>query len=144
MAAIALADVRAQHHGGDALLHIPLYLARVVFHQRAARGDGVELVVGVGRRRFGKQGLQHSLTHDVRKAAIGRGGVGVVLHRQPEVAGRNFVGLYQHVLAGAHELDNGQGEIGKVIGILFLLCEQKIVERFGVGLGRERVALCLG
>ena len=42
----ALADAGMQDDGGDALLHLALDLAGVVFHQRAARGDGVEIVGG--------------------------------------------------------------------------------------------------
>ena len=45
------------------------------------------------------------------KAAVGGGGVGVVLHGEAEVAGRGLVGLDQDVFAGAHQLDDGQREV---------------------------------
>jgi len=84
---IALANVRMEHHGGDAFLHVALNLARAVFHQRAALGDGIELIVGVGRRLLGEPGFEQALRDHIGKAAIGRGGVRVVLHREAEVAG---------------------------------------------------------
>src|SRR5271165_3903799 len=44
----ALADARVKDYGGDALLHLALDLAGAVFHEGAALGDGVEIVLGVG------------------------------------------------------------------------------------------------
>src|ERR1700722_19508503 len=43
----ALADAGMQDDGRDALLHVALYFACVVFHKRAVNGYGVEIVFGV-------------------------------------------------------------------------------------------------
>ena len=99
-----------------------------------------EVALGVGLRRSGQPRLQQPLRHHVGKAAVGRGRVGVVLHGQAEVAGRNLVRLHQHVLAGPHQLDHGQREVGKVLGVLLLLRQQKVVERLRVRLGGQRGA----
>ena len=45
-----LADARMQHHGGNALLHLALHLARAIFHQRAALRNRIEVAFGVGLR----------------------------------------------------------------------------------------------
>jgi len=125
----ALADARVQDDGGDALLHLTLDLARAVFHQRAMDGDGIEIVHGIGLRRLGEPGLEQPLRDHVGEAAVGRGGVGVVLDSEAEVAGGSLVGLDQHVLAGAHELDDRQRQVREVVGVLLLLGEEEVVER---------------
>ena len=119
---VGLADVRVQDDGGDALLHLALDLARGVFHLGASLRDGVELHLRSRAARDVREPcLEQALRDHVREAAVGRGGVGVVLHGEAEVAGRWLIGLDQHVFAGPHQLDHGQREIGKVIGILLLL-----------------------
>ena len=63
--------------------------------------------------------------------------MGVILHGQAEVAGRDFVGLDQHVLAGPHQLDHGQREVWEVVGVLLFLRQQEVVESLGIGLDRQ-------
>ena len=60
------------------------------------------------------------------------------------MARRRLIGLHQNVLARAHQLDHGQREIGKVVGVLLLLREQEVVEGLGVGLGGQRCAQSRG
>src|SRR6185437_7316658 len=84
--AIALPDARLQYYGGDALLHFALHLARGIFHLRAARRDGIELVRGVGLRRAGKPRFEDALRDHVGKTSVGRSGVRIVLHRKAEMA----------------------------------------------------------
>jgi len=44
--------------------------------------------------------LDEALSHDVRKAAVGSGGVSIVLHSEAEVAGRGIAGTLEDVFSG--------------------------------------------
>src|ERR1035438_9162832 len=68
------------------LLHLALHLAGVVFHQRAARRNCIEVAFGVRLRPMGEESLQQPLRHYVGKAAIGGSRMSVVLDGQAEVA----------------------------------------------------------
>ena len=76
----------APGHRGDALGHVALHLARGVFLQCAVAGDARQFVVGVRRAAAAEQRLQQPLRHQVGEAAVGRGGVRVVVRRQAEMA----------------------------------------------------------
>ena len=68
----------------------------------------------------------------------------VVLDSEAEVAGRRCIGLDEHILAGPHELDDREREIGKVIGIFLPLREEEFVECLRVRIGGQRGALLRG
>ena len=75
----------------------------------------------------------------VREAAVRRGGVRVVLHGEAEVPDRLLAGLLQHVLACAHRLDDGQGEIGKAQRVGLAAADQELLQRNRIGIGRQRI-----
>ena len=50
------------------------------------------------------------------------------------MSGSDVARAFENVLAGANELDHGQGKIGEVIGIGGLAAQQEIIQRFGIGL----------
>ena len=81
-----LAHAVAQRHRGHALVHVALHFARGVLLQRAVARDGVQFLVGIRRPAPGRERLEQPLRHQVGEAAIGRGGVRVIVRRQAEVA----------------------------------------------------------
>ena len=85
----------------------------------------------------GKQGLDQPLGDDIGKAPVGGCGVGVVLDREAKVALLWISRAFQHIFAGSNEFDHAQRKIREVIGISGFASQQKIVERFGVGLRRK-------
>ena len=86
-AAEVLPDAGMEYHGGDPLLHLAFHFAGLILHHCAPLRDGIEIVFGVGLRCFEDESLQNALRHHVRKSAVGRGGMRVVVDREPEVAG---------------------------------------------------------
>ena len=108
-------------------------------------GNGGEFVVGVGGGCAGEHGFDDALGDEICKAAVGGGGVGVVEGGEAEVAGL-VLRLFrvaaggEDVLAGAHELDDGERKVGVVDGIGGALRLQKDVERGGIGRGGELCA----
>lgn len=55
--------------------------------------------------------LDEALRHEVRKAAIGRGRMRVILDGETEVSLFWVAGTFEHVLAGSHEFDDRQRQI---------------------------------
>jgi len=53
--------------------------------------------------------------------------VGVVLHGQPEVALFRVPGTLQNIFTRSDQLDDGQREVGKAVGVGGFALEQKIV-----------------
>ena len=82
------ADARRQQQRRRGLAHLPLDLRRVVLLQRAMRGERGELRVAVRRAPPVERGLDEALRDEVGKAAVRRGRMRVVLHRQREVSRR--------------------------------------------------------
>ena len=130
-------------HGnsGEALGHFSLDVARGVFLFGAVGGDGGEFVIRIGIGLAREQGLDEALGDDVRKAAVGCGGVGVVLYCEAEVAGRGVAGEFENIFARPDQLDDGEREVGKMIGVGGFTLEQKFVKRFGIGIGRKFFAV---
>jgi len=81
---MAMADIR--------LVILALDLAGGVFAFGAGFRDGVEFVVFIGIRRLPQQRLDQALGDEIGEAAVGRGGVRVVLHGETEVADVGIVG----------------------------------------------------
>src|SRR5208282_1167696 len=73
--------------GGEALEHIAFDFTSGIFFLGAVGGDGGELVVGIRVRPAREHRLDQALSHDVWKAAVSGGGVGVILHGKAEMAG---------------------------------------------------------
>ncbi len=108
-----VADLAGESDSGHALLHGALNLAGGGVALVEVGGDGGELVLGIGCGGGGEEGEQDALGDKVGKAAVGGGGVGVVERGEAEVAGlggRIICGAAgsEDVLAGAHELDDGE------------------------------------
>ncbi len=104
----------------------------------------VEFVVGVGRRGVGADGFENALSDDVGEAAIGRCGMSVVVSGKTEVAAVVIARALHLILTGTEELDDRQGQIGEVIGILLFPFEKEFIERFDVGLCGQIAASTLG
>jgi hypothetical protein len=64
----------------------------------------LQLVVGVGRQLIREYRLDEALRYEVRKAAIGRGRMRVILDRETEVSLFWVAGTFEHVLAGSLSL----------------------------------------
>src|SRR5713101_3888782 len=77
--------------------------------------------------------LQEPLSDEIRKATVGRGGVRVVLHREPKVTVRLLAGELDDVLARAQELDHGQREIREPAGIRLAALSEEGFERLRAG-----------
>ena len=107
----ALAHARREQQRRGRLLDLAFDLGRVVLLLRAVARELAQLVDAVGRGRPGERGLHEPLGHEVRVAAVRRRGVGVVLHRQAEVARRRLPRQLDAVLARAEQLDDGEREI---------------------------------
>ena len=129
-----VADLAGEGYSGDPLLHGALNFASGGVAVVEVLGDGGELVVRIGPGIVSEHGLDDALGDEVGEAAVGGGGVCVVERGQAEVAG--LVGgtaRSEHVLAGTHELDDGQGKVGVVDGIGGALLLEEDVEGSGVG-----------
>ena len=106
-------DLAGKGDGRDPLLHGPLDLAGGGIALVEVSGDLAEFVVGVGRWAVGEGGQQDALGDEIGKAAVGGGGMGVIEGGKAEVAGllvfcaMGAAGC-EDVLAGAHELDDGE------------------------------------
>src|SRR5215831_162152 len=75
----ALADPLLEQQRGGGLADLALDVIGVVFSLGALRGERLELLVGIGRGPAGERALQEALGHEIRKPAVGRRGMGVVL-----------------------------------------------------------------
>ena len=74
---------------------------------------------------------------EIGVAAVRRGGMGVVVDGEAEVAFVLGAGIFDDVFAGAHGFQDGEGEFGEVVGIGGALGGEEIVEGFGIGLVGE-------
>ncbi len=116
---------------------------------RCSSGNGRQFVVRIRSRSAGKHSFDQPLRDEIGEAPVGSRRVGVVLHREAKVSLLRISWPLQNIFARANQLDHGQRQIGKVIGISGLALEQKIIERLGIGIRQEafpraqqRVAQC--
>ena len=110
----------------------------------AVGGDCREFVIRVRIGLAREHGLDQALGHDVRKAAVGSGRVSVILDRQAEVARRGIAGALENVFSGADQLDDSKREVSKMIGVGGFALQEKIVQRFGIRVGRKFLAVRCG
>ena len=96
------ADAMPQRDRSQPLRHFPLDFSLRVSFFGAVGGDHGKLVIGVRVRLPGEHRLDQSLRHDVRKAAIGRGRVRVILHGQAEVSWRGLARPFQNIFSWAN------------------------------------------
>jgi hypothetical protein len=139
----ALAHARLQQQRGLGLAQLPLHLLCGIFLAGAMLRQLAQLGVRIGLRLIRQRGLEQAQCDQVRETAVGRGGVGVVAHRQSEMADGRAAGHFDHVLATAHELDDDQGEVGKAQRVEPVLLRQKGLQRLGVRLVRQDLAVVL-
>src|ERR1700690_3259230 len=81
------------------------------------------------------------LCDKIGEPSIGSGRVSVVLHGETEVALFRVTWAFQNILAWPHKLNDCQRKIGKVIWVGSFTFDQKLVEGFGIWLGRELLTL---
>ena len=132
------ADAPLEEQRGRRLAHLALDLVRGVLLLRAVLRERLELRRGVRRRRVLQRGLQQALRDEVGVAAVGRGRVRVVAHRQAEVAGRRLAGPLDDVLAGAHQLDDREREVREAQRVRPAAPGQELLERLLSGSGGSR------
>jgi hypothetical protein len=70
------------------------------------------------------------LRHEIRESTIRRGGVHIVSDGETEVSGPAAIteATLENVNARAEELDDGEGQIGEVVGIGSSAFRQKFAE----------------
>ena len=83
-----LPDSRLQQQRRRRLPHLPFHLLGGILLFRAVLRQRLQVVVAVGGGLTGQRGLQQPLGNDVRIAAVGGRGMGIVPDRQPEVPRR--------------------------------------------------------
>jgi len=128
-----------EQQSGSRLPHLPLDLGGVVLLLGAVLRERTQLVVGVRNRPSCQGCLEQPLRDEIRESPVRRGGVGVVLHGEPEVSVRLRARKLEHVLACAQELDHGERDIGEPHRVgLAALCE-KLLQRARVGLPRQAI-----
>ena len=81
-----LANSMRQSDGCDPLLHGAFYFAGRVFFFGAVLRNLIQFIVTIWRRPASEDSFDESLRHQIRKAAIRRGGVRVILHREAEMS----------------------------------------------------------
>ena len=113
---ISLADVRMKNNRGDAFLHLALDFAGGVFHLGASLRDGVEVVFRVGLCGLRKPRFEDALRDDVGEAAVGRGGMRVVLTARPKWPGEGALGLTSTYSPGPMSLMTASERSGKWSG----------------------------
>jgi hypothetical protein len=131
-----LADAVGEGDGSGTFAHGALHLLASGLLQVAVHRNRSQFHVCIWRGLVVQHCLDHPLVDQVGKAAIGRGGVCVVVRGESEVAEWFCVGaLYDDVLSCAHELDDGKRDIGIVnsVGLTFLA--KKFAQGCGVRLG---------
>src|SRR5258708_24323979 len=66
----------------------------------------------------------------------------MVVKGEVKVSGGIYAGTFKNMLAGTNEFDHRKRKISKMIQIGCLLLEEKIIQRFGIGLRRKLASLC--
>ena len=100
------------------------------------QGDYRQLPGRIGRRLACNGRFQKALGHQVGKAPVGCSGMGVVVHRQPEVSPSVCTvrcSGCSRVLPRAQQLDHGQRQIGKPGRVGQPARAQEAVKRQGIG-----------
>ena len=133
----ALPDPVLEQQRRSRLAHLTLDLRRVVLLVGAVKRQLVELGERVGGRRSCERRLEHALRDDVGEAPVRRGGVRVVAHGEAEVPDGRGAREIHGVFAGAHQLHDGEREIGEAKRIDGLAPQQERLEGGGVRLGRQ-------
>jgi hypothetical protein len=114
-----------ERHGGYALAHNPLHLARRVFFQRAISRNFVQLRVGIGRRLLRDHRFNQTLRNRIGEAPVGCGRVRIIMRGKREVPLRGVTRPSQHVLARAHQFHHSQRNVGIVNGVAAFLFGRK-------------------
>ena len=91
-----------------------------------------------------QQRLDHAQTDQVGVAAVRRGGMGVVAHRQAKVADGLAVRWLNHVFARTHQLDDDQRQVWKAQRIGLALARQKTLQRARIGRLGQGLAVFFG
>jgi len=117
-----------QHNGGDTLLHLALHLAGIVYPCSVHRAAiALTIVCAVGLLTHGRMyAFSSRLRHHVGKAAVGAPSNAC----SPGRPGRSGQARLHwaspaHTRAASHQLDDRQRKVGKVVGILLFLRQQK-------------------
>ena len=84
-----VADLALHGDGGKALRHFALDFSGGIFLLRAVCGDAVSSSSEYGLLLSSEHCFDQSLRDHIGKSPVRRGGVRVVLNREPEVSGRN-------------------------------------------------------
>ena len=100
------ADAVLHRDGGQTFRHFAFHFFGRVFFLRTVCGDRGEFAVGVRIRLSREHRFNQPLRDHVGEAAVGRGGVRVVLNRETKMSGRNIAGSLQNIFAGTNEFDN--------------------------------------
>src|SRR5688500_17878063 len=81
----------------------------------------------------GEAGKEQALDDEVRIAAIGGGGVAVIIDREAEMPAELLIGRFDDVLAGTEKLHDREREMFKLGGAGDAPGREKISQRFGLG-----------
>src|SRR5438874_4090406 len=137
-----LAEAIDERGGSESLAHAALDLVRPRFSLRAVLGDFLELGVCVGQCRIGVGCFQQALIDQVGVATIRRGGVDIFRDAEAKVCLVVFgTGSVEHVLAWPKQLDDGQRQVRKTVGIRGSSQREEIGEGASVRLRRQRDAV---
>ena len=136
-----LADARLEQQRRGGLAHLALDLVRGVLLLACS---GAASAPSSSRRSTaacaGERRLEQALRDEVGVAAVRRGRVRVVLHRQAEVPDRLLARASRPRTRRRPSLDDRQREIGEAQRVGFRCAQQELLERARVGIGRQRVA----
>ncbi len=100
--------------------------------------QSIQFVLAVGQRLPVEGGFQQALGDQIGVAAIGSGGVGVVLDRKAKVPRRALARKLGDVFARPQELDHGEGQVGEPKRIGGFLLRQELLQRLRIRIDRQR------
>ena len=130
-----LGEAPAQQAGGGHLAHQALHFSGGILPLGAMSGDGAQFRFRIRTRAAGGGRLEQSLRHQVGVAAIGRGGMGIIVLGQSKVPFVFGAGRFHNVFAGAEQFYHGERKVLKMTGVGSLALIQKSRQRARVGRG---------